>query len=467
MTAPGIAAVRRIAHEVEDVDLPDGLLPPPDAPPVELTEDGIARAFAERFRDRFAFDHGRRAWFVWDGSRWAQDVTERYVEALRRIAVEASATSPEGARRTARRAGTIGGAERLARADRAFARDGEGWDADPLALGCPGCVVDLATGLVRPPAPGDAITKLAAVAPSDGLCPRWVSFLMDAVGGDEDVVRFLQVWCGYLLTGFTREHCLVFIYGPGGNGKSVFANTFARIMGDYAVASSMDTFTESRGERHPTDLAMLRGARLVTAAETEAGRSWAEARIKAMTGGDPITARFMRGDFFTYQPAFKLQIVGNHQPVLRNVDAAIRRRLLVLPFTWTPERPDPELEARLWEEAPAILGWAIRGAQEWLSEGLPRPSALTAATAEYFAEQDTFGAWFAQSCAPAEFGDVEPAADLFASWRSFAEAAGERPGTAKGLGARMRREGLVSRVQRVGGKPVKVWAGGRLTERAP
>ena len=120
---------------------------------------------------------------------------------------------------------------------------------------------------------------------------------------------------------------MAFGFGTGANGKGTFLNALTGVMGDYAAVASMETFTASQGERHPTDLAMLRGARLVTAQETEEGRRWAESRIKALTGGDPITARFMRQDFFTFTPQFKLFIAGNHKPGLRSVNEAIRRRL--------------------------------------------------------------------------------------------------------------------------------------------
>ena len=146
------------------------------------------------------------------------------------------------------------------------------------------------------------------------------------------MMRFLQQIVGYCLTGDTREHALFFIYGPGGNGKSVFLNTVSAIIGDYATTAAMDTFVASKSDRHPTDLAGLRGARLVAASETEEGRAWAEAKIKAITGGDPISARFMRQDFFTYRPQFKLVIVGNHKPVLKNVDDAAERRFNIIPF---------------------------------------------------------------------------------------------------------------------------------------
>jgi putative DNA primase/helicase len=161
-----------------------------------------------------------------------------------------------------------------------------------------------------------------------------------------------------------------------------------RFLADYAQTAAMDTFTASKGDRHPTDLAMLRGARLVTASETEEGRAWAESRIKQMTGGDPVTARFMRQDFFTYQPQFKLMIVGNHKPVLQNVDDAARRRFNLVPFTRKPERPDRELEGKLKAEWPGILRWMIDGCLDWLQNGLVRPAAVQAATAAYFDEQD-------------------------------------------------------------------------------
>src|SRR5262249_4902153 len=140
---------------------------------------------------------------------------------------------------------------------------------------------------------------------------------------------------GYALTGLTIEHALFFLYGTGANGKSVLMSTVAGILGSYHRTAPIETFTASTSERHPTDLAGLRGARLVTAVETEEGRRWAESKIKALTGGDRIAARFMRQDFFEFTPQFKLVIAGNHKPGLRSVDEAIRRRFNLVPFTVT------------------------------------------------------------------------------------------------------------------------------------
>jgi putative DNA primase/helicase len=114
----------------------------------------------------------------------------------------------------------------------------------------------------------------------------------------------------------------VFAYGAGANGKGTFINTLAKVFGDYATVADMSTFIASKGERHPTDLAKLRGARLVVAQETQEGRQWDEAKIKTLTGGDRQTARFMRQDFFDFEPTFKLFIVGNHKPRLSTVDEA-------------------------------------------------------------------------------------------------------------------------------------------------
>jgi putative DNA primase/helicase len=160
----------------------------------------------------------------------------------------------------------------------------------------------------------------------------------------------------------------------------------------------MTTFTASKYDQHTTDLAMLRGARIVTASETEEGRAWAEARIKALTGGDRITARFMRQDNFQYDPQFKLTIIGNYKPILRNVDDATRRRINMIPFLLKPAVVDKDLEAKLMAEAPAILQWMIEGCLDWQEHGLIRPNVVNTATSDYFADEDVFGQWLEECC---------------------------------------------------------------------
>jgi putative DNA primase/helicase len=318
-------------------------------------------------------------------------------------------------------------------------------DRDPMLLATPDGTVDLRTGELRESNPDDYLTMCAAVGPAapGTPAPTWMRFLDEATGGDQELIAFLQRWAGYCLTGETIEHALLFVYGPGGNGKTVFANTLTGILGSYATIAPMDTFTAQVGDRHPTDLAMLRGARLVTASETEEGRAWAESRIKQMTGGEPITARFMRQDFFTYVPNFKLLLIGNHKPILRNVDEAARRRFRIVPFIRKPEQPDQRLAEKLRLEWPAILRWAIDGCLAWQREGLNVPPVVRAASEEYFEQQDVLGAWAAERCVFAGHLQERPSR-LLADFNGWAEANGEKPISRNRLREWLERQGGIT-----------------------
>ena len=265
------------------------------------------------------------------------------------------------------------------------------------------------------------------------MCPRWLQFLDEITGGNAELQRFLQRIAGYSLTGSTRDHALFFFYGTGGNGKGVFLNTLAAILADYAAVAPMEAFIATQGERHPTDLAGLRGARLVTSQETEEGRRWAESKIKALTGGDPITARFMRQDFFTYLPAFKLVIAGNHKPGLRGVDEAIRRRFHLVPFTVTIANPDPDLPDKLRAEWPGILQWMIEGCLAWQRDGLNPPAIVRDATEAYLGEEDAIARWVEDCCVTGKQHWCA-SAKLWPSWQRWATAANERVGSQKRFG---------------------------------
>jgi putative DNA primase/helicase len=410
-----------------------------------ITEDSAACQFAELYRNRLRYCHDTGAWFEWDGSIWQPNRTGMAYQWARELARRLSLSEPDKVRYVVNKTSFASGVERFARSDPEFAVTAEVWDWDAFLLGTPCGTVDLSTGELRESDPADSITKATARAPADSPdCPLWLAFLEDSTGGDADLIRFLQQWCGYCLTGDTREHALVFIYGPGGNGKSVFLNVLTAILGAYATTSAMDTFTASRSDKHPTDLAMLRGARLVTASETEEGRAWAEARIKQITGGDRITARFMRQDFFTFTPSFKLTIVGNHKPVLHNVDDAARRRFNIVPFTRKPAQPDSQLEEKLKAEYPSILRWMIEGCLDWRRNGLIRPASVVEATDEYFIAQDLFGQWLQDECEvePGNHYKTESNTTLFQSWRTYSERAGESAGSQKAFAENMQRRGL-------------------------
>ena len=302
--------------------------------------------------------------------------------------------------------------------------------------------VDLRNGAAREARPEDHCTKSTAVRPG-GDCPRWHGFLAEITGDDAELQAYLRRMAGYCLTGVTREHALFFCYGTGANGKSVFINTLAGIWGDYAVVAPMETFVASKGDHHPTDLAMLRGARLVVAHETEAGRRWAESKIKALTGGDRIAARFMRQDFFEFTPQFKLLIAGNHKPGFRGVDEAIRRRLHLIPFSVTIPEPqrDPELFDRLKDEWPGILQWAIDGCLEWQRIRCA-PAAVQEATAAYLASEDALANWL-DDCCEQDRRTTSKRSALFKSWRDWAEAANDFPGKQSDFFAALESRGFV------------------------
>lgn len=435
---------------------------------IEPTEDGVARAFTELHGQYLKFDHDIGAWYEWQGDHWQAEGTGRAYNYCRELARSASIHLKSDAKGKMRRANFASGVERMARCDPTHAVGASEWDADPWLLGCPNARIDLRTGEVDDPHTSDRITRITAVAPAaTATCPIWLGFLEQATGGDAEMVAFLRRWCGYSLTGSTREHALIFLYGPGGNGKSVFLNTVSGILGGYATTAAMDTFTASKTGQHLTFLAMLHGARMVTASETEEGRAWAEARIKQMTGGDPITANFMRQDPFTFTPQFKLTIVGNHQPVLHNVDEAARRRFNIVPFTVKPSSPDRDLEEKLKREWPGILRWMIDGCLEWQEQGLRPPESVRAATAAYFSEQDLIGQWLDDESTVEPNNDHrwETSADLFKSWKDYAERAGEKPGTAKSLASRLRRHGLRDGTKKPGGKKTRCWLGVSLSRR--
>jgi putative DNA primase/helicase len=307
---------------------------------------------------------------------------------------------------------------------------------------------DLKTGVGRKPDPLDYITKKTAcrVAPPGTPHPLWDKFLARVTNSNTELIRFLQRMCGYCCTGITREHVFFFLYGTGANGKSTFVNTVRDILGDYATVADMSTFLLNRTPQHQTDLAKLRGARLVVAIETQKGRRWDEAKISAITGGDMITARFMRQNFFDYRPTFKLVICGNHKPQISSVNEAMRRRLILIPFTVKIPKAERDLEFpdKLRPEWPAIQRWMIDGCLEWQRIGLAPPKIVTDATDAYFTEEDTVQQWL-DECT--EINDkVQPdnkfiftrTTELFASWKAWCEPRNQEPGSEKAFSETLR-----------------------------
>jgi putative DNA primase/helicase len=361
-------------------------------------------------------------WLFFDGVRWVRDDKLHHMTAIRDFlrgksaqliqwAERRAATLPNpedrdkllaATRRKAtelRQAANRAAIEQTARSNADLVATVEQFDADLDVLGVPSGAVDLRTGETLAPNRAAYITKAAAVdpAPAGTRAPLWEAFLHRIFAGDAELIAFVQRAAGYSLTGYTREQRLLFLYGNGANGKSVFLNTLQWLLHEYAKRAPADVFLESRNEQHPTSLAGLHGARLVVSSELPPGKSWNEAIIKDLTGGDVITARRMRQDFFEYVPQFALMVCGNHQPTFRGIDEAIRRRVLLVPFTVTipKEERDHQLAEKLKAEGPAILRWCIAGAVEWYRQGLNPPASVEAASADYLDGEDMLGEFLA------------------------------------------------------------------------
>lgn len=418
----------------------DELETEPLTEPVRLTEDALACEFTRRHLDELRYVHEWGKWLRWDGKRWRIERTLKVFDLARALLREISDGIED--RKLAARiesAATVGAVVSLARSDRAHARVTEDFDADPWLLNTPAGTIDLHTSAVRPHRREDGIMKITPVSPSDVLAPHWRACLATWTRGDAELIAFLQRLCGYWLTGSVREEKLVVIHGPGANGKTRFMETVRDTIGaDYVTGLAMETLMATIGDQHPTDLADLRAKRLAIATETEEGRRLAESKIKHLTGSDRIRARHMRQDFFEFAPTHKIVIVGNHRPALRNVDEAMRRRLVLIPFDVVipPEERDPQLADKLAAERPAILGWMLAGCRAWLERGLDPPERVLAATEDYLASADAIARWLEERCV---FGPNEfmTKARAFASWKAWAEAAGEFVGNQRRLCGRL------------------------------
>lgn len=345
-------------------------------------------------------------------------------------------------RRTIASAKTRAAVVTLAGEDSRLAAAVDQWDKDPWLLNTPGGVIDLRTGKMREHRADDYMTQITAVSPG-GDCPRWKKFLDEITKSDTELQRYLQRVSGYSLTGITREQELFFLYGVGNNGKGVFVQVTSFIFNDYHVGCSIQTFTASKFDRHLTELAKLSRARLVTATETEEARRWAEARIKELTGGDLITARFMRQDEFSFIPQFKLLLSGNHMPSLHAVNKAISRRFNRIPFNLAlaDEQVNKNLTAELKEEAAGILAWMIEGCLEWQRIGLCPPKVVTDATESYLESQDILGEWEEQFCERDIQGGFLSARELFDLWEPWAEARQEYVGSERKFAQRLEDRG--------------------------
>lgn len=327
------------------------------------------------------------------------------------------------------------------------------FDADPYLLNCRNGTLDLRTGKIRPPQRDDYLTRALDIDYNpEASAPLWGAFLSRIFAGNETLIGYMRRVIGYTLTGDTSEQCLFLFYGPGANGKSVLVDVTSAMMGDFAQASPMQTFTAKPNDNGASnDLARMRGARLVTASETNQGVRMNEALIKKVTGQDKITARFLFSEFFDYLPQFKLWLAMNHKPVIRGTDDGIWRRLRLIPFSVIipEEERDRHLAEKLKAELVGVLAWAVKGCLEWLRDGMQTPPEVLNATDEYRSSQDVIGAFIETSCIVGDEYSVKASA-LYRAYRKWAEDAGEYPVSQTAFGLELGNRGFGKEHTRAG-----------------
>lgn len=419
---------------------------------MRLTDDALAVAFVNGDGQDFRYVSELGRWHVWSGAHFAPDVTGQIIDRIRAyvrcLAVGVKRKEAE----YLEAAKTIAAIERLARTDRRVAVSIAEMDADPWLLGTPAGTVDLRSGDLRAARREDLITKLTAAAPGSEK-PKWANFLGRVTREKPGLAEFLQRYFGHALCGLIRDHRLLFVYGPGANGKSVLLNTIARAFGDYARPLPIEALLDQRTQEHPTAIAGLVGARLVTASEVERGRRWSSVRLKGLTGGDRLTARLMRQDYFDFIPTFKICISGNAIPSLGYIDEAVRRRLLIVPMDWVipEEERNPYLLEELEPELGGVLQWLIEGCRDWDADGLKTPDVVKTSSAAYFASEDNVGLWIEECCLTGA-GIGGNAGELFMSWKLWAERTGERAGSAKAFGQILRQRDGIKPGRRASGR---------------
>jgi putative DNA primase/helicase len=378
-----------------------------------LTDIGNAQYFADRDGPDLRYNHLSRKWLTWDDKRWKEDSTGEIMSKAKEAACAMMETANRIPVEDKRRDEAIKHAYKTQYENRlnamiSLARSEEGipvipdqLDTDPWLLNVQNGTLELQTAVLRPHRREDLLTKIIPVSYDvNATCPTWDRFLQRITDGDSELMRFLQKAVGYSLTGDASEQVIFIFFGTGANGKSTFISTIQNLLGDYAKQTSTETLLVKRGNGIPNDVARLRGARFVSAVESEGERQLAETLVKQLTGGDKISARFLYGEFFDFEPTFKLFLAANHKPTIKGSDYAIWRRIRLIPFSVTipPEERDKSLMEKLKKEMPGILRWAVDGCLLWQKEGLQAPEIVQATTAAYRSEMNTIGDFISECC---------------------------------------------------------------------
>lgn len=444
--------------------------PPPEPQPptgdddgetFHLTDLGNAERLVKRHSAEIRYCHAWAKWLVWDGKRWKVDdqglISQRAAETVRSILTESVASEDaQERRRLAAWAFESEGRARLS-AMVNLARDLPGvaiapgdLDANPWLLNAQNGTIDLRSGELGPHRRGDFITKISPAAYDPSAEALVFTAFLTRILPDSEIRSYVQRGFGYSATGTIGEECLFMPYGSGRNGKSKLLGAVEYALGDYAKATGPETLNSKKGESIPNDVAALVGARLVITSEAEEGKRLDVARIKQLTGGDTMSARFMRSEFFEFVFSGKVWYGTNHKPVIRDTTNSIWARVKLIPFTVTipEEEQDKELAEKLRAEAAGVLLWIVNGCLLWQEGGLAEPELVREAVSDYREEMDTLGGFLVECC-QVEAGLSIGASELYRAYEAWCGRTNEFKLTQTGFGRRLGDRGFPSR--RTGG----------------
>lgn len=351
-------------------------------------------------------------WLIWDSKYWKRDIAKA-VEQLAHQMVDqlllaAINISDDDKRKqmikfalSAQSRSSIDNMLAVAKAIPNVSIDHSVLDADYWLFNVLNGTIHLKTGNLQPHSKKDMLTRMIPITyDPNAKAPKWLAFLNIIFQRDDQLIDYVQRAVGYSLTGDTGEDCLQFAYGSGGNGKSTFFAVLEKLFGAYAHKAPSSMLTASKFEGIPVDVADLQGKRLVVASEISKGVRWNEAKLKDLTGGDRLTARYMRSNPFTFDPTHKLWIYGNYKPIVTGADPGIWRRMRLIPFLFQipDEMKHRAFELELLPELPGILNWAIEGCLNWQKYGLEPPQAVSGATRDYQEEMDRLQTYIDEFC---------------------------------------------------------------------
>jgi putative DNA primase/helicase len=445
---------------------------PASVPGLALTDIGNGQRLAARWGNDLRFCHAWGKWLIWDGQRWQKDDTgeidRRAKETAQHIYQEA-ADCPDTAQQTelAKHAlrsqshARVQSMIALANSEPNIPARVQEWDKKPWLLAVNNGTVDLKTGQLIKSRRSDMGTKRAGTHyDPDAAAPKWETFL-ETVLPDVGLRAFFQRAAGYTLTGDVSAQCLFFLWGSGSNGKSTALRALMDTLGEYALQAAPDLLIARDGGGGPNnDVAELQGTRLVATIEVEDGKRMAEGLVKQITGGDRIKARFMRQDYFEFEPTHKIFLAANHKPTIKGQDIAIWRRIKVIPFEVqiADADKDPHLPEKLRAEMPGILAWAVRGCLDWQKQGLAEPAAVKAATSAYQAEEDVLADFLGECCLLRPSLKVTAAA-IYSAYIKWAEQNSERAVSKKNFGTRLQEGRRVFPAVNIGPKYARGWEG--------